>query len=292
MNKLFFTVFTPTYNRADLLHRVYDSLVSQCYKNFEWLIIDDGSTDDTDSVVEEFISKNILNIRYIKKKNEGKVAAINDALMLAKGFIFVTFDSDDWCDSDALQFFHDAWVGLSDADKVNYCGISALKRYTNGKIVGEDYSRMQKYGESYVDRHEKRIRGDKWEALLTDIHKKYKYDIEPGDRYMAPEYAWFSMGMKYKTVFIDRALSTIEYQSGGISMNNVKHRVNSARSALKVYKLFYFNASRLSSRLRAIANANRFAFHSGEKLHLDIFGILTLLLSYVMYVKDKRGLRK
>ncbi|ELB2930006.1 glycosyltransferase family 2 protein, partial [Vibrio alginolyticus] len=236
MNEVF-TVFTPTYNRDKLLHRVYDSLTRQTFRSFEWLVIDDGSTDNTEDLINEMTKKSDFKIRYVKQKNSGKVNSINTALTLARGEFFLVFDSDDWCHSDALYEYYSAWESLSLDEKKEYCAISCLKEYTSGVIVGEDYSRMRMKGETYIDRYNRRIRGDKWECIRTEIHRKYPYDIFNGEKYMAPEYAWINMGRKYKTLFINKSLSIIEYQDDGISKNNIVHRANSPISTIKFYSL-------------------------------------------------------
>lgn len=103
------TVFTPTYNREHSLRRAYESLVKQDFSDFEWLIIDDGSTDKTQQLVEEFIDDNIIRIRYIKQDNYGKYIAHNIAVMYAAYDIFLTLDSDDYLLEGALNIVSQIW---------------------------------------------------------------------------------------------------------------------------------------------------------------------------------------
>src|SRR2546423_7881993 len=100
-----FTVFTPTYNRAHTLLRVYESLKKQTFDDFEWLIVDDGSTDDTPTLVKQWISDGILTIRYVFQENAGKHVCINVATKLARGRYIATIDSDDWYVPTALETF-------------------------------------------------------------------------------------------------------------------------------------------------------------------------------------------
>lgn len=100
---MLFTVFTPTFNRAHTLHRVYDSLGQQSFRNFEWLVVDDGSTDNTEQLVRDWKSNSDFPIRYEKQANSGKHVAINKAARLAKGALFLIADSDDAFSSEALQ---------------------------------------------------------------------------------------------------------------------------------------------------------------------------------------------
>ena len=102
-NRYKITVFTPSFNRAHLLSRLYDSLLKQTTNDFEWLIVDDGSTDDTETKVEEFINKGELPIRYYKQQNGGKHRAINTGVQLASGELFFIVDSDDGLVHDCIQ---------------------------------------------------------------------------------------------------------------------------------------------------------------------------------------------
>lgn len=103
--KYTFTVFTPTYNRWHTLHRVYYSLSSQTFKDFEWLIVDDGSTDDTKNLVQNWQKKSKFTIRYYYQPNLGKTAALNRGVKLALGKLFLILDSDDGCIPKALEKF-------------------------------------------------------------------------------------------------------------------------------------------------------------------------------------------
>ena len=104
-----FTVFTPTYNRAGLLTELYESLKIQTYKNFEWLIIDDGSADNTEETVKEFQKENILKINYIKKENGGKQRAYNLAVENSEGELFICLDSDDKYIPEGLEIILRYW---------------------------------------------------------------------------------------------------------------------------------------------------------------------------------------
>jgi glycosyltransferase involved in cell wall biosynthesis len=118
------TVFTPTYNRAKLLKRLYDSLCVQTFTDIEWLIIDDGSVDNTEKIVNGFIAENKIGIRYIKQRNGGKHRAINHGVREAKGELFFIVDSDDWLPEDSLETINKYYQGIKD-DK-SFAGISGL----------------------------------------------------------------------------------------------------------------------------------------------------------------------
>lgn len=278
-----FTVFTPTYNRAHLLERVFSSLQKQTFKSFEWIVIDDGSTDRTAEVVAEFAKKLDCPVRYFYKSNEGKVRAINDALSYAAGEWFIVFDSDDWCHNAALERIAEEIALIEqrgDADE--YCAISTLKTYTSGQVVGDDYSRFSKYGASYVDRFNSGLKGDKWEIIKTAVHRRYMYDVQLGERYMAPSYAWLCMGRFYKTAFLNEPLSIIEYQSAGISRNNILHRASSPYSAIRHYELSIGLSRNFLLRTKMRINRERFKAHAGVSVSRTFSGFM----GFLFFVRD------
>lgn len=286
------SVFTPTYNRADLIHRVYDSLQQQDFRDFEWIIVDDGSTDDTSEVLEGFLKAADFPIKVHRQTNQGKVAAINYGLNIAEGELFICFDSDDWCTKDAFSTIAAQWHDLGSDGRNEYCGISCLKVLPDKSIVGEDYARMRTLGESYVDRFNRRIKGDKWEILRTDLHRKALYDLASDERYMAPEYAWLKMGRTHKTVFLNEAISIVEYQAGGISLNNLAHRVSSPVSAKRFYQLAYSVSDNWVTRLRSTINLARFAFHAECASGLPlVIKMISSVPGWLMYQNDLRSLR-
>lgn len=284
--KPFFSVFTPTFNRAELIGRVYESLMRQSFSSFEWIVVDDGSTDDTENVVRTFAEQASFPVRYFKTENRGKVAAINVALDYADGVFFLVFDSDDWCTGDALQCFYDTWENIPAGDRARYGAISCLKKYANEELVGEDYSRIDTFGCSYIDRFNLSVIGDKWECILTEVHKSNRYDLAAGERYQAPEYAWLKMAEKYDTVFLNKALSIVEYQEDGISKNNLMHRSSSPVSTQRFYALAMLVSRGFFKSFRSQVNYYRFGFHAGDRIS-DLKGFPLALFGFFMYLSDK-----
>lgn len=285
--KFKFTVFTPTFNRADLIHRVFNSLLKQDFYDFEWLIIDDGSTDNTKILVDSFKEKSSFKINYIKTHNAGKASAINTALDVANGFFFLVLDSDDWCDKNALSVFWGIWSKLDSSEKHTYSGISCLKRYGNGEIVGDDYTRMDYKGESYIDRFNKNIKGDKWELIKTEIYKENKYLLHSNERYMAPEYSWIKIAAKHQTVYLNESLSIIEYQEDGISKNNIKNRVSSPNNTREVYRYYMTISTNYFLKNKCLINFNRFSLHANKNLVMSLQGIFLFPLSFLLFLYDK-----
>ena len=286
------SVFTPTYNRADLIHRVYESLITQDFRDFEWIVVDDGSTDATKDVLDSFRNQADFPIKIHHQQNQGKAASINRGLHLAEGELFICFDSDDWCTRDAFSTIAEQWEALSADERKAYCGISCLKVLPDGALVGEDYARMKRLGESYVDRFNRRIKGDKWEILRTDLHRQARYDLARNERYMAPEYAWLKMGRTHKTVFLNRALSVVEYQADGISLNNVAYRTSSPVSTMRFYRLAWSVSDNFLGRIRSAINLTRFAHHAGITADLPFIPrAYAAVPGWILYHRDLKQLR-
>ena len=121
------TLFTPTYNRVHLLSRLYNSILMQDVIDVEWLIVDDGSIDDTEALIENFQKESIINISYYKKSNGGKHTAINFGLQNAKGELFFIIDSDDVLAENALKNIKIHYQSIKNNN--NICGIVGLSQY-------------------------------------------------------------------------------------------------------------------------------------------------------------------
>lgn len=284
---MLFSVFTPTYNRAELISRVFDSLCAQTFRDFEWVVVDDGSDDDTTRVIEAMREKADFPIVFKAHENRGKVQSINEGVDMAKGELFICFDSDDWCTDNALERLAEVWNGLRTEQRDRYSGISCLKKYASGEIVGDDYSEMDAYGDSYIDRFNRRIAGDKWEIIRTDLHRAARYDIHAGEKYMPPEYAWLVIGLRHKTIFLNEALSVIEYQEDGISRNNLRYRLSSPISMTRFYYLAWQVSRSWKMKIRSAINYERFALHAGARSKLPwMVRCLIALPSWVFHHMD------
>jgi glycosyltransferase involved in cell wall biosynthesis len=280
-------VITPTYNRKKLITRVYESLICQTYKNFVWYIVDDGSTDNTNFLIKEFIEEGLIEIRYIYKENSGKAKSLNYCMPFINEDFTIVFDSDDWCLPNALERFIFIWNKIE--DKENFCSISCLKSYKNKQVVGDDYNGFS--GNSYIDRYNSKVTGDKWEFIRTDLFKTYKYSNIVNEKYQAPSFQWISMSKRYKTYFLNECLSIIEYMPDGISLNNIKYRMNSPKGCVEMYKLLFDVSKGYYLKIKSAVNIYRFQFHSndGIKLHTPLsYFIFVIGISYLMYLHDSK----
>lgn len=220
-----FTVFTPTYNSSHTLHRVYKSLKNQTYRNFEWLVVDDGSTDETEILVMSWIKIADFPIRYLKKKNGGKHTAINIGVQNALGELFLIHDADDSCIPETLERFKYHWDSIPPSQKDEYSGITVLCVNSNGEVVGDRFPESP-MDISPLNLREYGIAGEKWGFHKTDIFKEFPFPEFPGEKFVAEGLIWNRIAVKYKIRFVNEALRIYEYSPNGLSASILKIRVN------------------------------------------------------------------
>lgn len=231
MEQYFFTIFTPTYNRAYKIKDLYQSLLKQTYKNFEWLIVDNGSTDNTKELINQFINDGLINIKYILKKNEGKQIAINCGSEYAKGKFFFIVDSDDVLTENALEisfYYCNQIISME-----NYAGVVGLRGDSKKNIWNtaniKNGNKMVKSiinDCDYVDattiqyRFKMKISGDRAEIIKTDILRKYKFPKFEGETYISDGYLWLSLGRDgYMFRWFNSIIYITEYLEDGLTRN-------------------------------------------------------------------------
>lgn len=218
------TVFTPSFNRAYLIRRLYESLQRQTCKDFEWLVVDDGSTDGTDLLFAQWMNEETaFPVRYYWKENGGKCSAINYGLELARGELFFTVDSDDYLTDDALEKIVRWELDLPKTQK--YCGLAgnlgtAMDRTPNSLFSNGYYdgTALDRYGP---------VDGERAMVFYTDVHRKYPYPIFPGERFMTEAVAWNRMANDgYKMRFFNDIIWIYEYKEDGLTRSGSKLFLN------------------------------------------------------------------
>ncbi len=261
------TVFTPTYNRGHLLERVYRSLLRQTYRNFEWLIVDDGSVDNTAQVVDELARAARFPVRYIWKPNGGKHTAVNEGVRQARGQFFAILDSDDWYRDDALENMLDAWNSIDEPARARYSGVTGLFSYTDGTIVGPRFP-ADVFDSTDLDiTYVHRITGDNIGMKRTDVMRQFPFPEDVGT-FVTEDTIWNRMAKVYSTRFVNRVLAVAEYQRGGLSDTGRSRAVrNPTAPVLYLSELLHCGKRLpLPVLLKATANLIRYSLHA----HLPI----------------------
>ena len=275
MGPFSFTVFTPTYNRSATLGRVYECLKAQTFRNFEWLIIDDGSTDETRELVESWLRDPASDfpIQYLFQENSHKKVAHNRAVKEAKGELLLVFDSDDTCIPRALEQFWSHWNGIPKQQREQFSGVCGLCMDETGKVVGDRFP-----ANGYIDsdslemKYRYRVLGEKWGVMRTDVLRAFPFreDI-PG---LVPESTvWDAIGRHYRTRFFNEALRIYHQDFPGLIARKgevVDARKNAPGAAYS--KKFYLDNNIAffwyapSEFILEAARLTRFWLHSPEYL--------------------------
>lgn len=239
MHDYLITVFTPAYNRAHTIRRTYESLCRQSRKDFIWLIVDDGSKDDTISLIETWQKKdNGFEIRYIYKNNGGMHTAHNVAYENIDTVLNVCIDSDDCLADGAIEKIYSKWEEIKDAD---YAGIIGLDSDFDGNLIGSGFPEgmIETTLSGYYARGGK---GDKKLVYRTEVIRKYpEYPVFEGEKYVGLDYKYRLIDQDYLLATLNTVLCNVEYQQDGSSATmwkQYKHNPNGFAFLRTVYMTY------------------------------------------------------
>lgn len=222
------TVFTPTYNRAYCLQLGYEALKHQISKDFKWLIIDDGSTDNTKALVDSWVEERFVDIEYHYKENGGMHTGHNKAYELIDTELNVCIDSDDYMPENAVELIINKWNTVS--NKSNIAGIIGLDAFKDGRTVGTQIPEYLEKG-NLIDLYKKhRVKGDKKVVLQTELIKKYPcYPEYDNERLVPLGILYLMIGHDYDFVYDNSVYCIVEYLEDGSSKNILKQYMRSPR---------------------------------------------------------------
>jgi glycosyltransferase involved in cell wall biosynthesis len=296
-----FTVFTPTYNRAHTLPRTYESLEAQTFKDFEWLVIDDGSTDDTESVVREWLRGSSFPIRYIRQANVGKHISTNRAADLAAGELMGTLDSDDWYAPNALERFLFHWESIPEERRDEFVGVVGLCADRTGAMIGVRFPQPVMDSDYFEMQFVLGAVGDKAGVGRTEINRRFRFpELEPGG-YVPESIVYNRMARHYKARLVNEVLMFKEHQPGGVSPSAGIARAQAPRTSRLYYQELIERRSSLPRTFvfRHHANHTRFALHAGDGLRGSRSGAAsvawwatTLPVGVALYLRDRLVLRR
>lgn len=236
------TFFTSTFNRKDTIERTYESLLNVICPTFngrkvtfEWIIVDDGSTDGTIELGKKWCKENKLAIRYYRQENQGKHVAMNFAMQQALGEFWLTIDSDDTILPNALEIYFKTWSGIKDCD--DFCAVAARCKDESGKIVG-DLLPHSPLDVSAIDlRLKYRIKGEMLEMYKVNVLKQYSFPTYDNRMRFCPEnIVWFEMARKYKMRVIDEAVRVYFHDA----VNSLMVVKNVRRSVSNYFMWLYY----------------------------------------------------
>lgn len=209
------TVFTPAFNRAHLLPRLYQSLVQQTNKDFLWLVVDDGSTDNTRELIETYIRENRIEIRYIFQQNQGMHGAHNTAYKHTETVLNTCIDSDDYMPDNAVELILQKWESMDQQKFSGIVGLDAAEK--DLAVIGSQFTTESTTLEDFYLNGGS---GDKKLVYRTDIMKKYpEYPVFPGEKYVGLGYKYLLADKEYELATLNEVLVIVDYQPGGSSNN-------------------------------------------------------------------------
>ena len=242
MNKVKVTDFTPTYNRAYTLERLYKSLLNQTSYEFVWLIVDDGSTDNTSELIKSFQNNQLFDVRYYKQKNSGKHVAINNGVELAEGELFFIVDSDDYLTDDAIEKVIN-WSSTLHPNE-EYAGVSGNRGYSVNELIGATFS-GEYIDATALEREKYSITGDKAEVFFTHVLRKYKFPVFENEKFMTENVVWYAIAADgYKIRWFNEIIYITEYLPDGLThkynkllATNPKGFAVSVNQKIKIFNL-------------------------------------------------------
>ena len=278
------SILTPTYNRAELLKNLYDSILKNTRfgLDIEWLIMDDGSTDETKEVVQNF--QKDFEIKYFYQENQGKMVAINKLVEYATGDYIMDCDSDDYFTDNAFKIMKEA-IEINQNEKDIY-GLCFLKFDQNGNNMGNNFkNKKTTMFDLYFKEGET---GEKAILFKSEIRKKYKHELEHGEKFVTEARMYHQIDEKYKLICINEPIMICEYQDKGYTKNIIKQFKENPFGYYKYFEEILqrdFKGVTFNKRLYAIKHYILFCYLTKSKKNLSkIRNIENKILFSILYL--------
>lgn len=261
-NAVFLTILTPTYNRAALLSTCFQSLCSQTSFDFEWLIVDDGSTDNTEAVVAGFPAEQ-FPIQYIKKPNGGKHTALNAAHSYIHGRYVLMLDSDDTLTTDAVAQVKDAWERWDSDPEVGIVTLLKGNSVENPNCIVADWEMpvdVMSYPRNCIHSN------DCCEVIRTELFRKYPFPVFPGERFLAEGALWGRVSYDCKCVYVNRVIYICEYLDGGLTKAGRAMRIRNPQGGMYHANVYMAKKNFLKKRIKNGLLYTCYGFFAGKNL--------------------------
>ncbi len=246
-----FTVLIPTYNRAHTLPRALASIEAQTFRDFEVVIVDDGSKDNTKELVEQWHAGVDFPVTYLHQENQGKHVAHNTGIAKARGFFTVVLDSDDALTDHALEIFWEHWQRIPEGLRRNFAGVEGLCAHFDGRIHGSRYPEDVMDSNHIEMQRRYHLRGDQKNALRSDLLRQFPYPVFEGERHIRPSLLWKRIALKYKTRYVNEVVQKIEQLPGGLASNRFRLRMRNPKG-FRQYFLEEINSHSAGAPLREL----------------------------------------
>lgn len=291
------TILTPAYNRAQLLPRLYESLLCQTNKDFQWYVVDDGSEDETESLMKKYQEDGKLQILYDKQENGGKHRALNRGIRKIDSELTFIVDSDDYLPEQAVEIilqYHEKYRKSKESEKI--CGYSFLRCHADGRVNTAYFPEDEKIDTYLSVRINGNIGGDKAEVFFTDVLKQYPFPEFENEKYMPEDVVWMRMSGPYRMVHINRNIYICDYLEGGLTKTGRRMKIHSPKGMVLRSKVYLDNSEvhlRVKVKMMLLYIIyGHFAEYSNRKLFKEIrekvLWVLCFLPALVLYKKWSR----
>ena len=289
------SILTATYNRANYLPKLYESIKENLKYNItpEWIIVDDGSTDDTKNIVQGFIEENSIIIKYMYQKNSGKMSAINEAVKMATGDLIVDCDSDDYFINNSLEIIEKYSEKLLNNE--NLYGLVFLKSEENGEISGNRFTSSEQITTMFDLYFKEDIGGEKIIVYNSKIRKQYSHRLENNEKFITEARMYHKMDEKYKLLAINEVIEQGSYIENGYTKNINKTFKESPYGYYMYFKELLQKDMRgvmFSKRLYAIKHYILFSYLTKNKFNVNViedgFNKLLYIILYLPGIMKSR----
>jgi len=288
------TIFTPLFNRARYLERIYQSILNQNDLEIEWIIVDDGSVDQPKSIIDPWIIDANFKIIYQYQNNQGKHTAINKGVGLASGAYFFILDSDDYLPINALLTTRIKIDLIYSND--SFAGVCGRRCYRDGAIIGSGF-KGEIQSNSLDIRFLHKIKGDMVEVFKTNVLKKNLFPIFDNECFCPEALVWNRIAQNYNLLFFEESIYVCEYLTDGLTSNIVKIRMESPKASMLYYSELFMAPIPLVQKLKALVNFWRFSFNSTSPFldkykHINKFkSLLFYPLGFFLFLKDQINIK-
>lgn len=287
------SVLTPTYNRAHLLDKLYASLLinsNNCMGcQIEWLIMDDGSTDNTKRVVEEYAKEAILDIKYFYQENQGKMAAINNLIKKATGDLIVECDSDDFFTKDAFKIIVQSVKECKDMSDIY--ALVFLKYTKEGKNMGNEFLEDNYQSTMFSLYFKEGITGEKALVYNATIRKKFEYELENNEKFVTEARLHHKMDLEKTVRCFNKPIMTCEYQKEGYTRNINKLFKESPFGYYQYFKEIFeqdMHGVTFKKRMYVYKHYILFSILTNQKHAIrNVKGILNKIMVTILYIPGK-----
>lgn len=261
VTQVFLSIITPTYNRGHLLKNCYESLLRQTDKDFQWIIVDDGSSDNTQDVVRTFDTKD-FEIICVTKENGGKHTALNAAHPYIRGKYVLILDSDDHLTEDAVHAVREAW------DRWEIHSDVGIVTFLKGSAVDNPDCEVSDYDTSVdILRYRRTVHygSDCCEVIRSELFLKYPFPEYAGERFISECALWNRVSITHKCVYINKVIYLFEYLEGGLTKSGRKLRITNPRGGMFICDLRMQKKNHFTQRVKYGLLYCCYGFFAGEK---------------------------